>query len=60
MVFSVEAFLVSAVLKSLETTFNICLDIVGELWWTSFTCNFRPPETFSYPDGSGREFKDME
>ena len=30
MVFSVEAFLVSAVLKSLETTFNICLDIVGK------------------------------
>ena len=29
MVFSVEACLVSAVLKSLETTFNICLDIVG-------------------------------
>ena len=31
MVFSVEPFLVSAVLKSLETTFNICLDIVGEI-----------------------------
>ena len=31
MVLSVEAFLISAVLKSLETTFNICLDIVGEL-----------------------------
>ena len=31
MVFSVEAFLISAVLKSLETTFNICLDIVGEI-----------------------------
>ena len=29
MVFSVEACLVSAVLKSLETTFNICLGIVG-------------------------------
>ena len=32
MVFSVEACLVSAVLKSLETTFNICLDIVGNFW----------------------------
>ena len=31
MVFFVEACLVSAVLKSLDTTFNICLDIVGEL-----------------------------
>ena len=60
MVFSVEACLVSFVLKSLEPTFNICLDIVGELWWTSFTCHFRPPETVSYPDGSGREFEDME
>ena len=45
MVFSVEACLVSAVLKSLETTFNISLDIVGKLWWTGFTCHFRPPET---------------
>ena len=59
MVFSVEA-LISAVLKSLETTLNVCLDIVGELWWTSFTCHFRPPETVSYPNGSGRELEDME
>ena len=29
MVFSVEAFLVTAVLKSLETAYNISLDIVG-------------------------------
>ena len=60
MVFSVEAFLVSAALKSLETTFNICLDIVGELWSTSFTGHLRPPETVGYPDGSGRGFEDME
>ena len=31
MVFSIEAFLISAVLNSLETTFNICLDILGEI-----------------------------
>ena len=60
MVFSAEAWLVAAVLESLETTFNICFDFVGELWWEVLGVIFVSPETVSYPEGSGREFQGME